>query len=150
MATFPLSNLLTTWADNTLQALRVKAEVVITAPIPAGTYTIGTVDIGKNIQSTSTSTVATLAASATYTGSKFATGGNARITGTVFADVAGKLYVDQSSDGDNYDIITEVTVTAGVGTGFSVEILSPNARIRYVNGSTAQATFRLYSFLRRI
>lgn len=150
MANFPLSNILTTFADNTSQALRVKAEAVITASIPTGTNTIGTVDIGKNIQTVSTSTTANLAGSATFTGTLFSTGGNARITGTIFADVAGTLYVDQSSDGTNYDITTTVAVSAGIGTSFSVEVFAPNARIRYINGATIQSVFRLYSFLRRI
>ena len=150
MALFPLSDLLTTWADGISKALRIKSETSVVGSIPAGTNTIGIVDIGKNIQTVSTSTTAILDASATYTGTLFPTGGNARITGSVFADVAGTLYIDQSSDGTNYDITTTVSVSAGVGTSFSVEVFSPNARIRYVNGATIQTVFRLYSFLRRI
>lgn len=150
MATFPLSNLITTFSDNISQALRVKAEAVITGSLPSGTNNIGIVDIGKNIQTASTNTTSVLGGSATYTGTLFSTGGNARITGTVFADVAGTLYIDQSSDGTNYDIITTVAVSAGVGTSFSIEVFSPNARVRYVNGATIQTVFRLYSFLRRI
>lgn len=96
-------------------------------------------------------TTTPLGAAATYeTATSFVCGGNARITGTVFADQAGTLYVDQSSDGTNFDTTTSVSVTASTGAPFSVEVVAPYGRLRYVNGATAQTVFRLYAFARGI
>lgn len=69
-----------------------------------------------------------------------------RITGTVFANVNGTLFIEQSSDGGaNFDVSTSIAVVGGTGQGFSQELYAPFVRLRYVNGAGAQATFRLYS-----
>jgi len=94
------------------------------------------------------STVTALGASASYTGSARETKGYARISGSVFADQAGTLYVEQSPNGSNWDVSESVAVSAGVGAKFTYEIVCPYARIRYVNGATGQTTFRLYAHLR--
>jgi hypothetical protein len=71
-----------------------------------------------------------------------------RITGTVFADAAGTLYAEQSPDNTNWDLSESLSVSSGVGAGFSYELKSRYVRVRYVNGATAQTTFRLYAYLR--
>jgi len=71
-----------------------------------------------------------------------------RIVGSVYADQAGTLYVEQSPDGANWDVVDSFSVSAGSGLGFSVEKVCPYARVRYVNGATAQAVFRLYVYKR--
>jgi hypothetical protein len=96
------------------------------------------------------STTTPLAAGATYTSAVFTCAGFARIVGTVYADQAGTLYVEQSADGTNFDSSSSFSVSAGAPFGFTVEVVAPNARIRYVNGATAQTVFRLYAFTRRI
>jgi hypothetical protein len=68
-----------------------------------------------------------------------------RITGTVFSDQAGTLFIEQSSDGTNWDVSTSVPVTANDGSGFSEELVAPQVRLRYVNGATLQTSFRLFS-----
>jgi len=68
-----------------------------------------------------------------------------RIVGSVFADVAGTLYIEQSFDGTNFDISTSISVPANDGTGFSEELVAPNVRLRYVNGAAAQTAFRVYA-----
>jgi hypothetical protein len=69
-----------------------------------------------------------------------------RITGSVFSDQAGTIYIEQSPDGGaNWDVSTSYPTVAGVGAAFSEETYLPTARIRFVNGATAQTTFRLYS-----
>jgi hypothetical protein len=97
-------------------------------------------------------TTTPLTASQTYTTpTPIHCGGNARITGTVYSDKAGTLYIDFSPDGTNWDYsTTAVSVSAGTGTGFSEEVVAPFARLRYVNGGTAQTTFRLYAYTRGI
>lgn len=67
------------------------------------------------------------------------------ISGMVFADQAGTVYIEQSADGVNWDISTSYPVTANNGKGFNEPLYGPYVRIRYVNGATAQGTFRLYS-----
>lgn len=104
----------------------------------------------KNDQATAENTIVALGISATYTGILFSTEGYAKITGTVFADQAGTLYIDQSSNGTNWDLSTSVAVTASAGVGFSIALVATSARLRYVNGAIAQTVFRLYSFLRRV
>jgi hypothetical protein len=106
--------------------------------------------IAGNETFTQTSTTTPLTGSSTFTGSQFSTNGFGRITGTVFADQSGTVDVDQSSDGANYDYTSSFSVSASTGLAFSVEVIAPNARIRYVNGGSNQGTFRLYSFTRRI
>jgi len=65
------------------------------------------------------------------------------ITGLVFADPGGTLYVEQSADGTNWDLSEDVAVAAGDGQGFSKAIVAPFIRLRYVNGGTNQTAFRI-------
>lgn len=66
-----------------------------------------------------------------------------RITGSVTADQGGTLFIEQSADQTNWDVSTSYTVNAADAKGFSEELLLPYVRVRYVNGATPQATFRL-------
>lgn len=68
-----------------------------------------------------------------------------RITGAVFSDQVGTIYIEQSGDGTNWDISTNYAVAAGDGEGFSEEVLLPFVRVRYLNGGIAQTVFRLYA-----
>ena len=70
------------------------------------------------------------------------------ICGSVYADQAGTLYVEQSPDNSNWDVVDTFTVSGGSGVKFSVEKVAPYARVRYVNGSTDQTVFRLYVYRR--
>jgi len=93
------------------------------------------------------STTAPLGASATYTGLNVQTSDYSRLCGTVFANVAGTLNVDQSGDGGaNFDGSDSVAVVANVGQHFNFQRRGNFARLRYVNGAGAQATFRLFLF----
>lgn len=95
------------------------------------------------------STIVNLADGATYTGAQFATEGYQKIIGSVFSNAAGTLYVDQSQDITNYDVIETIAYAAGsVLVGFSVEIVAPYARIRFIDtAGTAQTSFRLFAYL---
>jgi hypothetical protein len=97
------------------------------------------------------STNVPLAGGATYTSGTMTGDGYRRITGSVTADVAGTLYIEQSPNaGANWDVSDAIPVAPGATLGFCVEVVCPSLRIRYVNGGAGQATFRLYSFLRTI
>lgn len=94
------------------------------------------------------STSIPLAANGTYTSSTESTSYTGRIVGTVFADVGGTLIIEQSPDNTNWDLQDSYSVQANVGLGFSVEKVASYARVRYVNGPTAQTVFRLYIYRR--
>lgn len=68
-----------------------------------------------------------------------------RVVGSVFADQAGTLYIEQSFDQTNWDISTNITVTASDGSGFSEELVAPYVRLRYANGAGAQTAFRVFA-----
>ena len=91
------------------------------------------------------STTTALNSGQTVTLGPFQTDRGQNITGTVFADQAGTLYIEQSFDGTNWDKSTSISVSASAGQGFTEAIIAPIARVRYVNGGTNQGTFRLYA-----
>jgi hypothetical protein len=90
------------------------------------------------------STKTALGAAGTWDTGQLQTGLADRVTGTVFADQAGTLFIEQSFDGTNYDLSKSVAVLASAGQGFSEEIVAPYLRVRYVNGATPQTVFRVY------
>jgi hypothetical protein len=70
------------------------------------------------------------------------------ICGSVYADQPGTLYIEQSPNGTNWDIVDSYSVSAGTGLKFTVEKVLPYARVRFENGATAQTVFRLYVYRR--
>ncbi|MDE3077996.1 MAG: hypothetical protein KGJ86_21435 [Chloroflexota bacterium] len=133
-----------------IRTLQVQVTNGTGTAVPLDAYMALTVNPQQQVSFDSTSTP--LTGSATYTtATPVSLVGWARITGTVFADQAGTLNIDQSSDGGgHWDYTTTIAITASTGAAFSVEVVSPLARLRYVNGSSAQTAFRLYSWMRRI
>lgn len=89
-----------------------------------------------------------LANGATWSSNAQNTGPADYISGMVFADKSGKLYIEQSSDGTNWDISKQVSVTASTGTAFDEKILGSYFRIRFTNDSGQdQTAFRISSRL---
>jgi hypothetical protein len=88
---------------------------------------------------------ATLAANGEYDSGVLVTDRADNISGSVFSDQTGTIFIEQSGDGQNWDISTSYTVTANDGKGFSEPLYAPYVRIRYVNGATNQGTFRVFS-----
>lgn len=89
------------------------------------------------------STTTALGSSATFTSGTLHTHSAEEIRGMVFANQAGNLFIEQSSDGTNWDVSTSTAVVANTGAGFVQPIYGNYARIRYVNGGVAQTIFRL-------
>jgi len=104
--------------------------------------------LAKQALAPAVSKTAPLGANETFTSDVFNGSGYARVVGTVFADVEGTLYVEQSPDGTNWDVVEDITVGAGEKKGYTIEIVAPYIRVRYVNGPNPQTQFRLYAFLR--
>jgi hypothetical protein len=94
------------------------------------------------------STTTPLAANGSWTSAVDSTTNTGRLVGSVFADQAGTLYIEQSPDNTNWDVVDSFSVSANAGLGFSVEKVVPYIRVRYVNGATAQTVFRLYAYRR--
>ena len=94
------------------------------------------------------STTTALAANAEWTSTSEEVLTFGRITGTVFANVAGTIYVEQSPDNTNWDVVDSWSITANAGLGFSVELVARYVRVRFLNSATAQTTFRLFSWKR--
>jgi hypothetical protein len=93
-------------------------------------------------------TTTPLGASGSWTSDVDSSLNTGRIVGTVLADQSGTLYVEQSPDNTNWDVVDSFSVSAGSGIGFSVEKVAQYTRVRYVNGATAQTAFRLYVWRR--
>jgi hypothetical protein len=89
------------------------------------------------------STNVPLAGSAVWDSQTLEVGLGDRLTGSVFADQPGNIFIQQSSDFTNWDVATTYAIVANTGKGFSEEILLPFVRIHYVNGATPQTIFRL-------
>lgn len=67
-----------------------------------------------------------------------------RITGGVFSDQGGTLYVEQSLDnGVTWDISKSTPIVANVALPFSEEVLVSPVRVRVINGATPQTVFRI-------
>jgi hypothetical protein len=65
------------------------------------------------------------------------------ITGMVFCDVAGTLFVEQSADaGKNWDVSTSYPIVANDGSGFKEDLVGPWYQIRFVPSADA-SVFRL-------
>ena len=107
-------------------------------------------DLQAQLRALHASTTTALAIDASWTSPSEEILNFGRITGTVFADVAGTIYVEQSPDNTNWDVVDSWSVAAGAGLGFSVELVGRYVRIRFTNGATAQAAFRLFAYKRVI
>lgn len=104
----------------------------------------------NKVSATLDSTTANLGDGATYTGAQFSVEAYGRIVISLQCNRAGTLYVDQTNDGTNYDIVSTFAYTAADTAGYSVEVLCPNARVRFANSAgAATTTLRLYARARR-
>lgn len=90
-------------------------------------------------------TNANLAANGVYVSPVYVTDRADQISGSVFSDQGGTIFIEQSGDGLNWDISTDYAVTASDGKGFSEALYMPYVRVRYVNGGTNQGAFRLFA-----
>jgi len=98
------------------------------------------------------STAVTLSAGGVFTGSWVETLDYAVITVLVYSNVISKtdgLEVQFSSDGTNEDGCDLFTIAAETGKTFSFQPQGQYYRIKYTNGSTIQAEFRLQSIIKK-
>jgi len=67
------------------------------------------------------------------------------VSGMIFSDQDGTIFIEQSGDGTNWDISTSYPITANDGKGFSEPLFGPYVRIRFLNGAADQGAFRLFA-----
>lgn len=100
------------------------------------------------------STTTTLGGAGTYTSESFGLDGYQKIVGSCYANQPGTLYIEQSQDNTNWDLISSfpvnVDLTGPRGAGFQIDVLAPYGRVRYVNLAVAQTAFRLFAYVRVI
>ena len=105
-------------------------------------------DLQAQLRALHASTTTALAANASWISPSEEILNFGRITGAVYANVAGTLYVEQSHDNTNWDVSDSWSVSANTGLGFSVELVVRYVRVRFLNGSVAQTTFRCVAYKR--
>lgn len=95
-----------------------------------------------------TGTEAPLGAATTFTGDTMMRNTFDAVKGIIYSDTAGTLTVDQgvrSAAGViTWDFATPVTVLAATGKDFSVDLIAPLWRVRFVQAGT-QTVFRLHA-----
>ena len=134
----------------------VSASNPVHTDLAAGTVTTLTpptaaaiVAAGNGVIDATNSSTATLAGDAVFTGAWVDVLAYVQLIVRFSADVAGICYFESSNDGAN---ITSSPVTLNASGTFAIRELTPTTRyyrLRYVNGSAAQATFALTSRLNR-
>jgi hypothetical protein len=98
-------------------------------------------------------TIANLAGGATFNGTSRDGGAGAvyqDFFAMAFANVAGTLFVDNSTDNTAWVEAARLAVPAGESVILKVPAFTRYQRVRYVNGATAQASFAIRSMYRRI
>jgi hypothetical protein len=90
------------------------------------------------------STTTLLVAAATYTGPWKNIDGYKLLVGMTNADQLGTLYIEQSNDGVNVDVISvfAIAIDDPENAGYMVETALTYARLRYLNGAADQGVFR--------
>lgn len=94
-----------------------------------------------------TDSTATLTANSTFTGTARSTDFFSRFRAKAVSDQAGTLYVDQSYDGSTWDNTITQPVAANTPTVVESICTDLNTRVRYLNGTTNQGSFRLTTAL---
>ena len=89
--------------------------------------------------------VVNLAADATFTGDSHDAEDYNRIRVGVMASHQGTLYIQQSPDNVNWDLVDSFAVVGGVAQGVEVDLVHRYVRVVYTNGPTIQTAFRLHS-----
>lgn len=141
------------------QSWRFKLGTYATEPIPAaqisGTQPVSgtvTANIGTSGLTVYTDSSTNLAGSATFTGTSRdagATPGYNLFVANAFADVAGTLRIEKSTDNTTWRKAGEVAVGAGEAKELVARVTTRYARVVFVNGGSAQTQFLLTSAYQR-
>lgn len=126
-----------------------------TEPLPVNQVSTvtATANIGTYGGVVYTDSSANLAISATFTGTSRDAGstvGYGVFAANAFADQAGTLYIDKSTDATTWRAAAQIAVAANVPASLKIAITTRYNRVRFVNGPVAQTAFLLTSTMQRI
>lgn len=126
-----------------------------TEPLPVNQVSTvtATANIGTYGGIVYTDSSANLAISAAFTGTSRDAGstvGYGVFAANAYADQAGTLYIDKSTDGTTWRPARQVAVAADTPVELKMLITTRYNRVRYVNGAVAQTAFLLTSTMQRI
>jgi hypothetical protein len=110
-------------------------------PDAAGNYNLGTAIIQNALTSVGNSSTANLASGATFTGTYDSAYGINAIQIIFKADKLCTLYIDQSVDHSNWDVIDSFTIQASTGFAQTVTSVAPYFRVRVTNNDLASTTY---------
>jgi hypothetical protein len=89
-----------------------------------------------------------LAANGTTTIGTVQTDIDGTFTYSCISDQAGTLFIEQSWDGTNWDILqgapSGIAITANTTASGAITVLAPFLRVRYTNGATIQGFMRFF------
>lgn len=135
-----LSTLATAAKQDTGNASLASIDAKLTNPLPVA------VAPGNTVSAANSSTTP-LGGGATFTGTGVDLLTYAGVEVFAFANVAGTLYLEYSTDNSNWDLSLAYTLTASVSLHVPNGAQARYFRVRYANGGAAQATFRLQTLL---
>ena len=122
-------------------------------PVQVMNPTSSTITVGTAGLVTYTDTSTNLAAGAVYTGTSRDAGSTPAynlFVANAYADQAGTLIIQKSTDNATWRNAGSVTVAAGEGKELVVRVTARYHRVYYVNGSAAQTAVLITSALQRI
>ena len=140
IATDQLSTLATAAKQDTGNASLASIDTKLTAPL---SVTAGP----GNVVNAANSSTTPLAGGATFIGTGVDLLNYAGVEVFAFANVAGTLYLEYSTDNSNWDLSLSYSLAAGVPLHIPNGTQSRYFRVRYTNGGSAQASFRLQTIL---
>ncbi len=96
-----------------------------------------------NVLNDLAATTTPLGSGANFTGAAVSCASFKDLVATAYATtIGGTLYIDQSTDGTNWDLTDSVAVVAATGIRLTGAVALPWCRLRYVNGAGTQGVFR--------
>lgn len=124
-----------------------------TEPLPVNQTSSVTANIGTFGGLVYTDSSANLGVSAAFSGTSRDAGstvGYGVFAANAYADQAGTLFIEKSTDNTNWRPAAQVAVAATVPAELRIFITTRYNRVRYVNGAAAQTVFLLSSTMQRI
>ena len=124
-----------------------------TEPLPVNQVAAVTANLGTYGGVVYTDSSANLGVSAAFSGTSRDAGstvGYGVFAANAYADQAGALFIEKSTDGTTWRPAAQVAVTAAMPAELKVAITTRYNRVRFTNGAVAQTAFLLTSTMQRI
>lgn len=138
---------------NSLARWTLQPGTYATEPLPVNQVSTVTTNLGTYGGTAYTDSSTNLAISAAFTGTARDAGstiGYGVFAANAYADQAGTLYIEKSTDNTTWRPAAQVAIVANAPAELKILITTRYNRVRYVNGSVAQTAFLLTSTMQRI